>query len=184
MFNRPKSKLKSRRGFTLAETLMAVIILLLVSAVIAAGIPVAARAYENAVTAANAQVLISTAMTCLRDELNMARNINCSASTLRYVSENGSQSVLSVDPDEGIKLQEYTDIYVPSGPETADKYTRTLVSDSAANKNLLVKYDSAVYDQANGVVRFTNLAVYKKSGGDPVVAIGDYSVKVLAGSLD
>ena len=36
-----KSKLKSRSGFTLAETLLAILILLLVSSIVAQGIPVA-----------------------------------------------------------------------------------------------------------------------------------------------
>ena len=53
-------KLNNEDGFTLAETLMTVLIMLLVSSVIAAGIPAAAKAYRKAVDAANAQVLLST----------------------------------------------------------------------------------------------------------------------------
>ena len=58
-----RNKLHNRKGFSLAETLMAVLILLMVSAVVAAGIPMAREAYEKAVDAANAQTLLSTTIT-------------------------------------------------------------------------------------------------------------------------
>ena len=55
-------------GFTLAETLLAVLILLMVSSIVAAGIPSARRAYEKVVLASNAEVLLSTTITTLRHE--------------------------------------------------------------------------------------------------------------------
>ena len=60
---RIRQKLKSRLGFTLAEMLMSVLILLMVSSVVAGGVPVAANAYYKVVDAANAQVLLSTTVT-------------------------------------------------------------------------------------------------------------------------
>ena len=42
-------KLRSNDAFTLAETLLAILILLMVSAIVAAGIPVAKNAYEKVV---------------------------------------------------------------------------------------------------------------------------------------
>ena len=50
---RIRRKLKSRHGFTLAEVLMAVLILLMVSSVVAGGVPVAANAYYKVVTNRN-----------------------------------------------------------------------------------------------------------------------------------
>ena len=55
-------RLNSRTGFTLAEVLITVLILLMITAVVAGGMPVAANAYYKVVDAANAQVLLSTAM--------------------------------------------------------------------------------------------------------------------------
>ena len=62
-------KLNSQDAFTLAETLITVLILLMVSAVVAGGIPAAANAYRKAVDAANAHVLLSTTVNALRSEL-------------------------------------------------------------------------------------------------------------------
>ncbi len=67
-------KQRNSAGFSLAETLMAVLILLMVSAVVAAGMPMAREAYEKAVDAANAQTLLSTTAAMLRSELSEA---NC-----------------------------------------------------------------------------------------------------------
>ena len=69
-------KLKeSRAGFTLAETLICVLILLMVSAIVGAAMPSAANAYKNVVDAANAQVLLSTTLTALRDEFSTAKQV-------------------------------------------------------------------------------------------------------------
>ena len=52
--------LAASKGFTLAETLLAMIILLMVTSVAAGGIPAAVRAYRNTAEAANARVLMTT----------------------------------------------------------------------------------------------------------------------------
>ena len=71
-------KLNQKAGFTLAETLVTILILLMVSSIVAGGIPAATNAYYKAVDGANAQVLLSTAATALRDELGTARDITVS----------------------------------------------------------------------------------------------------------
>ena len=53
-----KNKIRSARGFTLAETRLAVIILLLAAAIVATGIPAARNAYEKVVLASNAEILL------------------------------------------------------------------------------------------------------------------------------
>ena len=65
-------KIRDAHGFTLAETLLAVLILLMVSGIVAAGIPVAKKAYEKVVLAADAQLLLSTTVAELRDEIGTA----------------------------------------------------------------------------------------------------------------
>ena len=62
---------QNRKGFTLTETLMAVLILVLASVVMVTGITAAIRAYQNMVDKANAQTLLSTTMTELRQVLQM-----------------------------------------------------------------------------------------------------------------
>jgi type II secretory pathway pseudopilin PulG len=75
MIETAKHKIKSSRAFTMAEALVAMLILLMVSVIVATGIPAAMRAYNNVVLASNAEVLLSTTMTALRNELGMATDI-------------------------------------------------------------------------------------------------------------
>ena len=68
-----RKKLKTASGFTLAETLLAVLILLMVSVIVATGIPAAKNAYEKVVLASNADALLSTTISSLRNELGAAK---------------------------------------------------------------------------------------------------------------
>lgn len=72
---RIRKKLASSQGFTLAETLICVLILLMVTGIVAAAIPTASNVFMSAVDTANAQILESTAITVLRDELSTAKEI-------------------------------------------------------------------------------------------------------------
>ncbi len=116
-----RKKLSDNIGFSLAETLVAVLILLMVSAVVAEGIPAAANAYRKAVDAANAHVLLSTTVNALRGELSTARDlkpedlkitIDGKEETYTGVSfwsaEIGSRSMLCFK-DDTIILLEYID---------------------------------------------------------------------------
>lgn len=66
---------RASSGFTLAETLLAVLILLMVSVIVATGIPAAKNAYEKVVLASNADALLSTTISSLRNELGAAKII-------------------------------------------------------------------------------------------------------------
>lgn len=102
-------RLNKSAGFTLAETLMTVLILLMVSAVVAGGIPAAMNAYRGAVDAANAQMLLSTTINALRDELSTAWNVSVEedGTTIIYQSsDTGGKSKIELK-DGRIMLQEY-----------------------------------------------------------------------------
>lgn len=85
----------NRGGFTLAETLIAVLILLMVTGIVAAGIPAASNALNRAVDASHAQLLLSTTMTSLRNELGSARSIVSDA-----VSEEDEEGEESGEPGD------------------------------------------------------------------------------------
>lgn len=72
MKERIHQKLAQSHGFSLTEMLAVVVVLTLVSMVMATGLPAAIRAYEQAVDAANSQVLLSTTIERMRDELSVA----------------------------------------------------------------------------------------------------------------
>ena len=111
-------KLKSCAGFTLAETLVTVVILLLATSIIGAGMPAAINAYRSAIDAANAQVLLSATVNALRGELSTARDVKqVDDQTITYTSaRTGSQSKLFLDGGV-IKIQEYNDLAQGATPE-------------------------------------------------------------------
>ncbi len=69
---RKYNPLRSKAGFTIVEMLMTTLILLMVTAIVAAGIPVAVNAYEKVLDAANAQLLLSTTISRMQEELSTA----------------------------------------------------------------------------------------------------------------
>ena len=181
-------KLKRTSGFTLTETLAVVIILLLVSGVVAAGMPVAANAYTKVVDSGNAQVLFSTTMTALREELSTATEIETTTKDgkilLNYYrsARYGVLARLS-NSDDGIMLgyyykqkndsDEYE--YVSYG----DDYVRPLVSTAAAT-GLTVGYKAIEYDETNKLFTVKGLVVKK---GSQVLAgdeeSGSYVIRIL-----
>lgn len=189
-------KLKQQNGFSLAEMLVAVLILLMVSAVVAGGVPAASNAYSKAVDAANAQVLLSTAATALRDELGTARNVSISGKTVRYYSaDNGNYSELSMSGSDDrpvIMLTSYlgenvnnsgSDVSGESASATIygtteDTVQWELVSGAAITKKLGLTYDSVSYD--NGIITFTNLKVLKKS--TVLAELGQLEIRVISGA--
>lgn len=67
-----KKQRRGKAGFTLTELLVTLAILAMVGSVVVAGIPAAHRAYIAAVDTSNAQLLLSTTTTRLRDVLATA----------------------------------------------------------------------------------------------------------------
>lgn len=162
-------KLKSNRGFTLAETLLAVLILLLVSTIVATGMPAAKSAYEKIVVAANAQVLLSTTATALRDELGTAWDVKLDDSTtVSYnSSDTGAKSKIYLKDDGKIYIQEYVkNDYLNIADGTSIGEERLLVSDKAATSDLVVTFTSMtkVDTDTEKTVVITGLVVNNKEG--------------------
>jgi len=102
-----KKKMKSQAGFTLAETLLAVLILLLVSTIVATGMPVARTAYEKVVLTSNADTLLATAVSALRNELGTAWKVESIENGVTYFSAStGTRAELIVEKS-AIKLLDY-----------------------------------------------------------------------------
>lgn len=147
---RARRSMKSQAGFTLAETLLAVLILLLVGVIVATGMPAVQNAYDKVVVAANAQALLSTATEALRDELGSAWSVDLQPDgTIEYYSaDTGARSILFSDSEKGVLVTDYVMNAGFNDDETKLSYLesgRPLVSKEAANGNLTVKYSEAAY---------------------------------------
>lgn len=172
-------KLTGRKGFTLGETMVAILILLLATGVIAGAIPAASRAYIKAVDTANAQVLLSTAVTVLRDELSTASEISLPPDentgnkiTIQYKSNNNGWSRI-VCTQSGDKAG--IEIWYKKSEEEEYQFNRKLVSDKASTGNLYVTIGSAATTSAD-VISITGISV-KLKGNDTVQASSDLTVR-------
>lgn len=184
-----KGKLKGNKGFTLAETLLAVLILLLVSGIVAAGVPAAKNAYEKVVLGANAQVLLSTTLTALRDELGTAREVAVASdkTTVSYISADTlTRSTVYLDSTNNhIVLQEYaqtSDDLLALGITVKQGVPRDLVSPEAATADMYVTYSEAILNE-EGYISFKGIKVCQKRGGETrelVTMDNDYSIEVLS----
>ena len=145
----------------MAETLLAVLILLMVSSIVAAGIPSARRAYEKVVLASNAEVLLSTTITTLRNELGNAMDVKVNGNDITYYNTaRGATSKISLDkvlatsPDteKTIVLYRYFGDYVYNS--AAEKIAMS--SSSSKDKDLYVTYTSVVCQ--NGIITFSGVS--------------------------
>lgn len=158
-----KTGIRERSGFTLAETLMAVLILLLVTAIVAGGMPVAVNSLEKSVDGSHAQVLLSTTMTALRDELTTAKDVKVSGTTISYTDGSGLRSEIKIKDDHKIWLVKAKS-YLPEDTALTTEGTglnaieRLLVSDQAAT-DMIVSYSGV--ERNGAVLSFTGLSVTK-----------------------
>lgn len=187
-----KNQKRNRGGFTLAETLIAVLILTMVAGIVAGGIPAARNALDKAVDASHSQLLLSTTMTSLRNELATARSITCASETVNedgsvaedpaarkiisYVDSSGA--VCTLQSDDGIYVTKEASPDISSGVYHPHIPQRLLVSEQAATKNLYAAFTSASYN--NGIVKIEGLKVCKKQGDSELVLsdLGDVAFEI------
>ncbi len=180
-------KLKSKIGVTLAETLATVLIMLMVSSIVATGMPAALNAYRKAVDAANAQVALSTTLNALRSEFSTAWGVKKVSDTeLRYFkSDTGALTRLYLDEDT-IKVQNYVrlDDFTQVQTDAAEKPfpEHELVSAKAITDNLRVVFTSL--DVADNVASFSGIKVVRSTDNATVAKLDTpLSVRLLTGDL-
>ncbi|MBQ6361197.1 MAG: type II secretion system protein [Lachnospiraceae bacterium] len=185
-----KKKIRGSRGFTLVEALTAILIMLMASSIVVAGIPAARSAYEKVVIASNAEVLLSTTITALRNELGTAAEIandkdnsgNANEKTLLYLNrQTGVFSKIYTDTEgeqPAVMLQRYID---PDGkPKSNAPESRQLISKEASTADLYVTYDKVSFDENSGIITFTNLKVIRISTGAVLTARPTVSIRVIS----
>ena len=202
-----KKKLNSAAGFTLAETLLAVLIMLMVSGIVAGGIPAAKNAYEKVVRASNAEILLSTTVTTLRNELGTARNVVLgeegssgggeSGGEGSGGGESGTTGAETVITYYNETIGASSKIYLagegdtePSGVIMYQRYAESdlsagstpirLISKEASTGDLYVTYESVSYDKDSGVIMFHNLSVNRESGDTGLTVLETLSIRVIS----
>ena len=178
---RAGKKLKSRAGFTLAETLLAVMILMLVSSIVVSGMPVAKNAYEKVVLASNAEAFLSTAAQALRDELGTAWNVEYADGALTYFSaDTGMRCKLYKGADGNLEIEEYSEDTVADQllgnlKKEGSKTTRKLVYQDESDKTqftVTATIGAPTYDaeKQEYSVTISGLCVNVKNGSSPLAA--------------
>lgn len=172
VFQQFHKKLHCKAGFSFAEMLMAILILLLASSIVATGVPVAKNAYDKVVVAANAEVLLSTTVAALRDELGTAKDIEVTGGTsiTYYDADINAWSKIylnSSETSQGLKDTIMIQRYVKHGAIDAwegDPYP--LVSKAAGDKHhgLYATYGGVTGPDSSGIITITGLVV--KRGTD------------------
>lgn len=165
-----KRKLKNNRGFSLTELLVTIVIVSLLSMMIVTGVQTATSTYRKVTDKANAQVLLATCMTMLRNELTTARVIPDAGSTdrksIRYIGGNGGyegkirSGVIASTELTGSSEQEQLYISM-NGAE------RLMVDGITATNELLISFESI--EEEDGIITVTGLSV-KKNGSDTDLA--------------
>ena len=180
-----KKRCHERDGFSLAELLMTILVLLMVTSVVAAGVPVAVRAYWKVIDAANAQVLLSTTMTELRNELGTA--VILSENNDEPAAKNGT--TITYRDGLGYKTRIYSitegdkpGIWVRRYLDASNSDTNyLLVSNHAANERLHVEYSGVSYNGTKNIIIFNELVV--KKGSEKMTKPVDYSIRMYAAAV-
>ncbi len=193
---------KNKSGFSLAEMLIAVLILLMASAIVAGAIPAASSAYMKVVDTANAQVLLSTTMTVLRDELSTAADIEKGedGTTITYRSaNNGYCQIGIVDEDAAAAAAASTGTdfkktkpgiwitYLKYDPITGKKEV-----DAAKKPRLLVSAEAATYSEKSKMwvsygideindetIKLTGIKVYRNGKEISVASRDSYTIRLV-----
>ena len=174
----------NRVGFSLAETLLAILILLLVATVVATGVPAAKNAYYKVILGSNAQSLLSTTATALRDELGTAWNVqeDGTMALTYFKADTGNKARLELS-DNKIMITDYAsaDALKLDGMSTGTQ--RTLLPAAAISDNMYITYTELSYDAAIHCVVFNDLTVFSKDGKE-LSSVDKIAIRVLSAGTD
>ena len=175
-------KLKNNAGFTLAETLITVLILLMVSSVVAGGVPAAVNAYQKAVDAANSQVLLSTTVNALRSELSTAWGVSADNHELIYYSvRTGARTKLynGTGNQKTIMVQDYlkydNNEESQSGTDS-ESLKHSLVVRSGENKSDIFRVLYKEVKVEDDIISFESLGVYRD---ETLLQSMDLSIRIM-----
>lgn len=106
-------RVRVNHGFTLVESLVALLIFVMLSAIVAAGIPIAFKTYQQVVNVSNAELALSTTTAALRDELGMSVDAQPDSDSAYYQTADGLWHQIVYDSSgQRLKVKTYEAIEV------------------------------------------------------------------------
>ena len=158
-----KTKLKNKKGFSISELLMVVLILSLIIVILGGGLTVVLNAYNRITLKAEAQTLLSTAITQVSDEFRFASDID--------TGDNGHVTFLSATQGCQVYFTNDTSeskrgILIGNTVNTTD--TATLLTDKTQTSGLYTEIDDYQYDDQSQT--FDATITVRNSSGDKVVS--------------
>lgn len=95
-----RKKLRGEGGLTLVEMLAAVVILILLGLLLNTGLQMAVNSYRTIVARSKTELLLSTAVDALADDLRYARDVSGSGTAFTYTSDSfGADAALGLNSD-------------------------------------------------------------------------------------
>lgn len=164
------TKLNRSRGFTLGEMLITILILLLATAVSAQAIASARQTYSSVVNKSNAELLLSTSMTVMRDELSSARDIQVDGTNVSYKS-NRTGNYARIHLESGsVMITEYS-------YDSSTSVERSLITEQTATKELSLSYGPLRYDKTSGLLTIPDIKV--TSGSAVLAEMDEYLIRTI-----
>lgn len=164
---RVKAKLHTVGGFSLAELMLTMFILSLMTALSAWGVPVVIHVYQRAVDTANAETYLNTTMIALRGRLCVASNVELKAdkTEITYTDPKTGRCRIfrSNDENKEINIQEGLDMDSP--PEANPLM-------SSGDDRFVSSYDTIDYTPTvhGGFFTITGLQVEKQTKQGEILA--------------
>lgn len=182
---------RAAQGFTLVETLLALLIVALLTGMVAAGVPAAINAYKNIVDVSNAQLALSTTTSALRDELGLAVDVKTSSNgTAFYQVSNGRWVMIDNGGADSVGLVKhvYPDAagsFNPNSPGTstdADLIPSVAIAGVDNGDGLRVQMlgtggGAPFITYENGVFTVKGIGAFIGDADQPAESVEEYKVK-------
>lgn len=172
--------IKSQGGFTLTELLATIIVVTLATTMVAAGIPSAIESYGKMVDSSNAQSLLSTTTTILREELAMSTEVEMVDGTISYTSdESGRTNTISIKAS-GEGVVHPGEIMISLDGADPTPLAPLGASSGKDTGELYVTCTGIELDETNTVVTFSGIKVNKDKYDQPLASADTYSIRLIS----
>lgn len=164
------NRLSRRAAFTVAEMMMAMLLVLAATGIVAGGIPLARNAFYNVTGRANGQALLSASLPVIRSELALASRVD-------IVSSSGSPVIYYQNSSSKNLDRETRDGKMMNVFKRGGNWDKSLVSNvtTSGRGNVRIRIDSA--SRSSQVITLNVSAV--NSRGKVLARVNNYKIEVL-----